>query len=288
MSEASPSRSGCSATGVTRSEPPRQSACDVTRREGRRGGPLIRRWAVRDVRDISVWRFAFVPLAIQRCEPFLAEAGIPQPIARSPQAARKIARRFLRDTPTSLGAAEARQLLAGTCDALAAHYGEKASRGLYSWARRHETDRRQWLRWRIFGDILPPLAGVGGGTTMPPPAWVPQSTFETFREVIKIHLGSDAARDLPNRVWAAEALPPSRTEQALLAYDKDAIDPGDDPGIDDLTVVENMARTEAMVRAWTALRRRTSSEERKILLRWARLEAPRFNVTAEAIAVLKA
>jgi hypothetical protein len=244
------------------------------------------RLAVRDRRDISAWRHAFVPLAVRRCEPFLAEAGVPQLIACAPNPARRIARRFLEATPSSIGAAEARQLLAKTFDALAAYYGERTSRSLYSWARRHEVDRRQWLRWRILGDVLPPLAGAEGWVRVPPQAWLPQSTYETFRKVVRTLLDSDAGADLASRVSAAEALPLSRAERALLAYDENAIEPGEETHMDDLTIVELMVRQERVVRAWIGIRRHTTPDERRALVRWARLEAPRFNLSAEAIAAL--
>src|SRR5258707_732454 len=66
------------------------------------------RLSPQDFGEVGGWRFAFVPLAIERCRPFLGRAGIAPELIEEPAVTSSIARAFLHETAWSL--AEGRQL----------------------------------------------------------------------------------------------------------------------------------------------------------------------------------
>jgi hypothetical protein len=226
----------------------------------------------------------FLALAISRGQTLLAVAGVPEPIARSPAAAREIAREFLqrlRENPRAmtdgnLGSLDA--LVDAALEQVARSYGEVASAQLRRWLQDHFIDEEARMCAWVWSVLLPLLAGKPGPTAdLAGLAWRADTT-ERFKRAVddsfRLMSGDEAA-------IRARMQPLSPLERQLLSLNTERDGPDERDVVDTLLEAEGIERARA---AWARLQESLDVDEQRVLLAWARSEAGRRNIPLDLIA----
>jgi hypothetical protein len=233
--------------------------------------------------DMFGWDNAFRILGSPRCQPLLAELGVPAGMARAPRALLRIARRYwlARWRPRtwlppgpwdpSVEQLVLRHYLAilGRAFAdLAAAYGEAEAAELYSWARRHLAGEEQRARLRRWTFLLLPLTKEQ--EPMMPPLAPERSRW--VAQVVQAHMGREASDWDHERIGEALARPPSSFERRMLALEPVVGSTRNEVNLSALLSV--LQRHHRVLEIWHALDEGLTVSEREDLLWWAQDQRP--------------
>jgi hypothetical protein len=243
--------------------------------------------------NFTRWEEAFMLMAMERCQPFFAEMGLPPEICAAPQPLALCARSFLEKSYAAKSGEfnssadyveTVRDSLESALAQVSMDYGEATARAFQDWCMRYVVDQSMVTKLDVWEPLFRRLCGLVADDGMS--AAPPRNHVDLVRicEIVYQHLSPGSLKEIQQRLEAARRFQLSETEKWIDETIRYFAGQGEVSGAISiaLNIVEAIISRYRIFRLWDYLNSISTPREISSLLEWGRQQALALGMPVDA------